>query len=212
MTIEDKLAQYTEEAEQEPPPEHRSPGQPKKASTKARERLAKELGVLADTIRKKQIKVRKKSKEAVTDLKPLGMNLSPEFMAEMAKAQAYIDQCDTHLKQAQGRLRCLRNDKTINFPEARLERAWEEIHDAAIHVRGLRPVSLCPWCKGMEGVQEACAACQGAGYITQSQEHAVPLELLDEDEPKVMKGGKLIPLGSQPAPADEQAEDDWGLG
>ncbi len=206
-----KLDQYEADARAELEPAVKPLGQPKKPRTKARERLARELGVLPETLRKKEWKAKRREQIKGPGLRSLGMNLSKEFKLETARAQLYIDQCDDHLKTAMGRLRAMKT-QGVNFPEARLEHAWEQIKEVAEHVRGLRPVSLCPWCKGMDGIQEACIGCSGSGYITASQEHAVPLELLDEEEPKVVKDGKVIRLGSAIPLEVDGPTDEWGLG
>lgn len=179
------LEQYTEE-ELEAEPE-----KPKKARVRARERVAAELGLATETIRKKEWEAEQETVPTGPPIKTLGMSLSADFSKKVALAQSYLDAAEGDLKRAQSRITTMGKELGLAFPQARLERLREEIHAQASHCRGLRPVSLCPWCKGLDGVQENCAACFGTAFITKSQEQAVPKELLDEVDPKVVVDGKV---------------------
>lgn len=206
------LEQYTEEelvAE---------PEKPKKARARARERVATELGLATETIRKKEWEAEQQAVPAGPPIKTLGMKLSEDFAKKVALAQRYIDATEGLLKRAQSNVTTMARELGMSFPQARLERLREEIHSQASHCRGLRPVSLCPWCKGLDGVQESCAACFGTAFITRSQEQAVPKELLDEDEPKVVVDGKVRPVEQAAAlnaieeafgQADEPLGEEW---
>ena len=204
-----RLDVYEAEVQPVPPDEPRKRGQPKSDRTKARERLAAELGVKAETLRKTEWKAERASPEPKpVECRALGMTLSPEFTAKVGAAQAHIDAADSALRLAQTHLGRLGSDAIAGFPEGRLARLKSDAHDVAVRVRGARPCSLCPWCKGLDGYQEQCPACQATGYITQSQEVSIPRELLDTATPCVMRGGILYMLSAPDAPT---ADDVWGL-
>lgn len=186
------------------------PEKPKEgAKTRARKRVAAELGISPETVRKKEWEARDTTPKG-PPIRTLGMNLSAEFTAQVTKAQAYLEATEALLKRAQSNVTTMANDLSIVFPKPRLERLREEIHSQAAHVRGLMPVSLCPWCKGLDAVQEHCSACFGTGFITKSQEKAVPKELLDEESPVVMQDGKMRPV--EQAVALDAIEEEFGHG
>jgi ParB-like chromosome segregation protein Spo0J len=171
------------------------PEKPKEgAKTRARKRVAAELGISPETVRKKEWEASQEAAPKAPSIRSLGMTLSVEFSAQVAKAQQYLEATEALLKRAQSNVTTMANDLSVVFPKPRLERLREEIHSQAAHVRGLMPVSLCPWCKGLDAVQEHCSACFGTGFITKSQEKGVPKELLDEESPVVMQDGKMRPI------------------
>jgi ParB-like chromosome segregation protein Spo0J len=210
------LEQYTSEEEDRI-------DSPKKARAKARERVAAELGLSPETIRKKEWEAEQKTEPVGPPIKTLGMSLSEDFAKKVALAQRGIDATEALLKRAQSTVTTMAKELGLAFPQARLERLREEIHAQASHCRGLRPVSLCPWCKGLDGVQEGCGACFGTGFITASQENAVPAELLNEAIPVVLVDGNYedvheflpyaqdldIPRGDDPIAGDEPLGDEW---
>lgn len=198
------------------------PEKPKEgAKTRARKRVAAELGISPETVRKKEWEASQETAPKGPPIRTLGMNLSAEFTAQVTKAQAYLEATEALLKRAQSNVTTMANDLSIVFPKPRLERLREDIHSQAAHVGGLMPVSLCPWCKGLNALQENCSACFGTGFITKSQEKAVPKELLDEAEPMVMSEGRPISIyefapEEGPAPTlsveaanDEPLGDEW---
>lgn len=182
------LEKFTEE---EAILEESMPQKPKSSARgRARKRVASELGISAETVRKKEWEEATRDKPPEIRLHALGMTLSAEFKTKVAKAAEYLDAAELDLKRAQAKLTAMANDLGITFPKPRLERLREEIHAQATHVRGLKPVSLCPWCKGLNALQEHCSACFGSGFITKNQAKAIPPELLDEGHPIVMLDGE----------------------
>lgn len=218
--IRERLSVVVVEEEAKPAERPKGRGAVKKPKTKARERVAAELGLSPETIRKKEWEDEQAATAANLPLEPpvrsLGMSLSEKFKEQVGKAQGYIDAAEAFLRQAQGKLTAMAKDAGVIFPTARLQRLRDELHTQAAAIRGARPCSLCPWCKGLDNVQEHCAACQGTGFITKSQENAVPKELLDEETPSVMVDGKLrsvdefIPEINAIADLPPE-EDPWGL-
>lgn len=211
------LEKFTEE---EATLEEAMPQKPKSSARgRARKRVASELGISAETVRKKEWEEATRDKPPEIRLHALGMTLSAEFKTKVAKAAEYLDAAELDLKRAQAKLTAMANDLGITFPKPRLERLREEIHAQATHVRGLKPVSLCPWCKGLNALQEHCSACFGSGFITKNQAKAIPPELLDEAAPMVMSEGKAVSVYDfvpQPeydleavAPGEEPLGDDW---
>ena len=53
----------------------------------------------------------------------------------------------------------------------------------------LVPLALCPWCKGIEGLQEECPRCLATGWVHSTA--GAPPELLDAGDPCVVENGEL---------------------
>lgn len=210
----DALQKLAEDVRGNKPPGKR--GAPKKASTVAREEQAAKEGITPDAIRKRERRHGKP--QSLTAFKDMGFQLADEFKAQVAKAQGYLDECASLLQQAAAKLTLMSKDQEALFPKQRLQRLHTEITGASGMVRGARPISLCPWCKGQERVQDECTACHATGYITRSQEATVPEELLDPDVVQI--SGEVVPIGATleerrarlgDGTVVEEA-DEWGLG
>jgi hypothetical protein len=78
--------------------------------------------------------------------------------------------------------------------EARYNKAREQTLLTAKLLRGLVPVCICPYCKGVEALQEKCGFCMMTGYITESQEEGVAKELWATEKPVVVQQGTVRPL------------------
>ena len=189
--------QYTEDP--------RGPGRPKERRTVAREQVAEQLGVTAGALKMREYRAEKAKEklDSTRDMLPpeppvrtFGLEVDRAFLEQAARIQQFIDDAALKLRAAQGALTMLSN-AGLPFPKARLDRIRGELHDVAAKVRGARPKSLCPYCKGQDGIQEQCVACQGCGLTTDSQENGVPTELLREENPMVMANGALVEMAEE---------------
>lgn len=159
--------------------------------TRAIQRLADELGMAPGTLRAMEVKWRSKPKEP---LATLGMELDKEFYRKVAAASRLVDKAAKNIHQAEAALTLAAHSLGIMFPKEHLQFLRHQLYQQSCEVEKLRPVSLCPWCKGLDGLMEDCMACEGAGFITKGYEIEAPPELLDEQEPKVVVDGEFTPV------------------
>lgn len=177
-------------------PEPPKAGRPKSSRAKAREKVAAEVGIKPDTLRKREERRKKAAIAAAPDLlapeppiRVLGMDLEEGWLKQVGEVQDRIDDAASLLSRAQAVLTALMGT-ALPVPSS-LQRIKEELHSCAAALRGARPESLCPHCKGLAGVQEICLCCGAIGYVTSSQTGQIPKELWDEDDPVVTIGGRL---------------------
>lgn len=209
------------------------PGRKKTVRTLAMEKVAKERGVRPETIRIQSWRHKKavdlangmfpggnppqKLPPAVTVPAPIeqfGMQVSPAFVSQVAQIQSAIEGASKAMSKASGLLTTIsRSDLPLH--DDRLGRVHSQIQEASAALRGLRPVMLCPYCKGLGRVTERCVPCNKTAYITKSQEANVPPELLRSENPLVLVEGKIVeagdvieelvtdPVVEEPPPADD---------
>lgn len=178
-------------------------GRPKGRHTKAREEVAKTLGVKPDTVRRAED--RAAAADAVADgpvepcIGTFGIDISKEFTDECLSIQAYLEQADKHIRQAQNALTQLAKSE-CEFQDAELTHYRDSLRDIGAAVRASSPVSLCPYCKGTEGFQENCsAACRCFGWVGSAVMENCPPELLSEEKPVVRHmDGHYVALSEDP--------------
>lgn len=169
--------------------------------SRARAQVAKEFGVTEREVRRKEQQANEPDPVGHIDL--IGMTVGTEFLKQVGFIQHRHRRAVQHLKSAQAELTRLRNAEA-GFPEGRLQRESQSVHDATALVLSMVPSSICPYCKGLTGLIEKCATCLAAGYVGESIVAQAPKELLDEKEIAVAVDGKMVPLedflASQPSP------------
>ena len=151
----------------------------------ARERVAKELGIKPSSVKRKEARVKaalSTEKLDGTDRKPkpqielIGMEVEDEFSRQTEKIAALIGSCAGHLNNGLSSISQIDSGK-LPFPAVILQKLYDEIRAVASLVRAHKPVTLCPFCKGLPSLQEACTACLGAGWLGQEKAKHVPAEL-----------------------------------
>lgn len=179
-------------------------GRPKAIQTQAREEVAKALGVKPDSVRRAEDRAAAADAEADGPVEPcigtFGVEISKEFTDECLGIQAYLEQADKHVRQAQNALTQLANSE-YEFQDAELTHYRDSLRDVGAALRAASPVSLCPYCKGTEGYQENCsAACRCFGWVGSAVMENCPPELLSQDEPMVrhMDGHYVALAGDMP--------------
>jgi ParB-like chromosome segregation protein Spo0J len=205
------------------------PGRPKTPRGMAREKVAAEVGVNPESIRQREYRQRKKAgkvtpkvakpapaKDAPKEppVKTIGLELDAAFNAQVEATQVMLRDAANKLRTASAKLTQLRNAE-LTFPVGRLDRIRDQLRSVTAAVEGAYPTSLCPYCKGIEGIQQLCGACLGAGFITKDQEQSVPAELWREDLPVVLVQGTMRPLTDylDDSSSDSSSEEDvWPLG
>lgn len=171
----------------------------KKAKSVAREIVAESIGLTPGALRQKEYREIQRRKEVQglrkqdTGIKSLGMEFDDEFKEKIDKVVQGIENAAEKLSRTATVLTQLSNLR-VPLHTDRLSYIRTELATLSKALRGLRPSSLCPYCKGIEQIVSACTACLGTGYITQSQEAGVPAELWDEIDSRVVFQGKMLPL------------------
>lgn len=210
----------------------RKAGRPKTPRGRAREEIAEAKGVKPESVRRAEYRHRERQNKALVEvaetgvpappptspIKTLGMDLDAAFLAKVNAIMGYIKEATAKARGAQSALTQLKNAE-LGYPSARLQRLHEDLHDVTARVAAAIPVSLCPGCKGLHGVQEECAMCVGSGFIVKSQQDGVPENLwLEGDDAMVLYRGEPTRVseffeehGEEPEEpandnADEQAE------
>jgi hypothetical protein len=206
------LAFYTEQAQKEIWNQDPSTDAPlvRPARMLAREKLANELGVQPASLRRRELR-HKAAKQAQAEKKApnnvraptptetadhgvraIGMELDATFLAQTVRINEHLGRIEATLSTALRRLTQMR-DEGLPFAAQRHTRLYEAIQAVSAEVRATKPESLCPYCKGLEGAQETCTACLGAGWINAMQAVHVPHELWLEGERAVIhvEGGLI---------------------
>lgn len=191
------LRLYEEEARLAPPPANDNnkpkPGRKKTPVGHARVRYAKEKGIKPESVKKAEQRENKRKREKETappSVKTFGLDVDEAELKRLEQVQTFIDLALSNMTAAQGALTRIETNQ-LPFPPGRLQRIKTELHGMSQILKGARPASVCPHCKGVEGLQEKCTCCQALGFVTESQMHAIPAELLDEDNLMVQDGGKF---------------------
>jgi ParB-like chromosome segregation protein Spo0J len=211
--------------------ERRRPGRPETAKGRARKEVAERLGIKPESVRQAEIRARKrqerKAAHEVTLLSPglrpadnvdptppsapelddFGVLLDPEFSGLLVISQQEIDKARATVDRARQIL--AKGGELTGIQARRWRRAATALDEARELVKGLRPISLCPYCKGQQELVEGCAYCEGTAIRCRAQrEDKLPEELLQRDPLMVMVNGKPEPiLFEEDAPAEAPAEE-----
>lgn len=215
-----------------PAPTKRKRGRPPKANKEAVQKVAETLNLTPATVkaaigeqpsrapaaRKERAKAAKAEEppaapDAVApDLETFGLDLGGDWLAAVGKYAAGLEAAEGFLGAASaalGRLDAALGDGTAMGDARGVARAREDLKALAKRLDGLRPVSLCWYCKGADGHSEKCTACAGGGVGTKAQIPGVPAELTDKAHLRIAVGGKFVdmPGAEVEAPADD--DDVW---
>lgn len=135
----------------------------------------------------------------------LGTEPTEEFLAGVNEVQELLDEADQQLRQVQTTLTKLQK-AALALPEGRWQRLYRGAHALAHDVRAARPVSVCPYCKLVPSLQQACTACGLNGYIVEDQTASVPKELLDVGARLVVYRGRFLPIEKVTEKAEKWSE------
>lgn len=193
------VATYEKHLEEpEPEPERRPRGKPPTKKGTAIRKTAAEKGVSRSTVRK-----------AVEALEPItmdtfGLPLKEEFQAEVIIIRKYLEEARTRIITAQGSLTKL-HGSNVKVPEGPLERIRGMLKEVVQKMAAIYPQSMCPWCKGVEDVQEHCNACLGTGWVSKETALRAPSELLDHTNLAISVNGtiELLSPETESTPLDE---------
>lgn len=208
----------------EPYPQLVKPPSGRKPSSRglARKRLAVEFGVDEKSIRKREQrhrqneKARLKAEAEASGYVPialLGMEVEEDFKEKMRALRVAMDRACVHAQRTLTELATIKREQ-LPFDALKFSRLYEELRVASAELRAHRPTSLCPYCKGLSGVQEGCTACLQTGWINEMQSATVPKDLWIEGERAVVAvAGRYEPvsqhlrrLASRQEPETEMVE------
>ncbi len=114
----------------------------------------------------------------------LGMPLTREFLAQVNEVQAAITNALDGIERAR---RAMRKLEGLPYPKHAL--ALADLDELSERLRKYWPYSVCPYCKGLSGIQEGCAACAMQGWLGKGQIESVPDKLWDKVDRVVMVHG-----------------------
>lgn len=170
---------------------------PSRARGAARRKLAEVQGKRPENVgvnearAKKRLK-RKKPEPTDPPVRELGMELDAEWMKQAREARDLVMKAANCATQALRELGKLKNSE-LPYPSPKLQRLMGDVADMGAKLRGAVPYSLCPYCKGLDPLQESCTACAHSGLITKDQQDGIPARLWDEHYPVVAHDGIYKP-------------------
>jgi ParB-like chromosome segregation protein Spo0J len=185
----------------DPPKPRDKRGRIKLNATEAREVAAQLTGKTVETIRKAEQRTKRQKENLLkrTDInadigiRSLGLELDDKFRKQTNDVVAATSEIAQLMTRALGRMTVLL-ESGLPVHAYRLGQAKESIALLGSMLRGLLPVCLCPFCKGVPALSPKCTGCMGTEYITANQEDGVPKELWNERAPLVTDNGKFAPL------------------
>lgn len=204
-----RLARLTTEAADDEP--KGKPGRPKTARGKARARVADELGISEDSVRKAEQRERRKAEATVSawlgdheegevydpPIDDLGVDLDPQWGEQVREIQTLAKSADHAMRAIQVKLTALANCGGP-IDRGRLDRVRQAATSVTHQIRSLIPDVVCPYCKSFEPLQSQCGKCIGQGWISKHDRDGVPEELWDDKDPKVFHQGTLISVEDLP--------------
>lgn len=191
------LALYTEQEAAKPGKRDRA-GRPlgsKTAKGKARDRLAAEVGVKPEAIRRREYRAKEKErgatiKQSDAGLPPiptdatillLGMDQPMAFLAQCKAIQEYLTEASGKVRGSQMILNQLRSAE-LPKPAALVNRLYEDTHALAVELKASKPFALCGYCKNLAGVVDECNGCSCCGWVTEAQHKATSKQFLAEGD------------------------------
>lgn len=178
---------YTQEEAAAPPDDpHPSPGRPTTPKGRAQARVAKATGKQIQDVRRAGTRHEKRT--APTVVKPkqakrkdavitLGQPLDESFLAQCEAVARFTSDSVSAVQKAQKCITQLLNAE-IECYVGDLERVRTQLHNLSAELKGLKPHSVCPYCKAVQGFVEHCDACEGKGWVGSRGYDAVPSDLL----------------------------------
>lgn len=127
---------------------------------------------------------------APTDFDNLGVPQSEEFDTVVANVQVMVRYALAHLMSAYNSFARMRT-LDLQMSERRIAATMEAIAAIRADIKDGLPAAICPWCKGQDGIQQKCRACEAMGWVGPKALKAAPKELVDPREPMVSMGGQL---------------------
>lgn len=202
LALTEQLAQDI--VDKEPAVRKEGRGRTKTAKGMAREIVAKQRGISAESLRVQEHRDKKKREGKVPTEKtgeepPIksDMELGGEFLKQVAQTKELLMDAARHCKNALSCLSKLAHNDDLPKHKSRLDGRREELQEVSDAIRALVPEMLCPFCKGVPKVTKQCTACDTSAYISKSQVEVGQLPdvfLLTGEDAVVLYQGKTLPL------------------
>lgn len=114
----------------------------------------------------------------------LGMPLQRDFLDKVCAVQGAVTAALDGVTRVR---RAMQKLDALPYPKHAIVLA--DLDELTERLRKYWPFSLCPYCKGLSGIQEGCAACSMQGWIGKGQIDGVPDKLWDKVDRVVMVNG-----------------------
>jgi ParB-like chromosome segregation protein Spo0J len=154
-------------------------------------RVAKAAGVdqklLARAYRRHSQEEPEKPREVEVKLHDIGMPLEEPFKKQIGSIQYRVAMARDLVAKTKAHLAALR---TMPMPNRVRRNAEELAAQLEVLLGNMFPASLCPYCKGVAGVQESCALCEMQGWICQAKIESVDDKFFDQVDRIVMVAAK----------------------
>lgn len=194
-----------------------SAGKPAAAKTVAQGIVARQLGITPMGLRQSFIRFQRAQASEADSLErypvdTLGVLADHQAMKDVHELIELVDIAEGHMGSA---LSTVRQMHARHLPCAHdvLEPMYEDLKTMKDRlVQRLRPVSVCPYCKCLEGHSESCEECSSTGLANREALNAAPYELRDDFKVVVHTHGVTKPVDAKllkkPDREDERSLDD----
>lgn len=168
------------------------PKSKKSRQARAVERIAKEAGVDAKLLRREWRKradraEAEEEKPIEVKLQDIGMPLDEGFKEKVGQIQRRAMNARDFAEKAKAILHSMALLPVPNVHRRRAEELAAELMELCSR---LFPAALCPYCKGVAGIQEGCALCHMQGWVPQVTIKQVPDKFWDRVDRIVMVAGE----------------------
>lgn len=158
------------------------------------EALAKTLGIKPKSLRmnlyRERLRKRAKSYQE-PPFETFGLTLNAAFKDNLRAARRRLELAAQRVGQARIEVERL-SRSTLPVPVDQLNTIEGLCLSLEERIAEAMPRSLCPFCKGVDAIQEDCKACKGSGLASVTQFQRAPKKL--REEPFVWSNGKELPL------------------
>lgn len=154
---------------------------------------AKQFGIKPDSLRTKLYRQAQRQAAKLhkdPELDTFGLRLTASFADEVKLVRRRIRQIAKNLAAARVQTERLLRSR-LPVPMAQLEQVEGLLLSLEDHVAKATPKSLCPYCKGLDKLQDDCRACAGTGLASLAQFNASPRRLREEPYAVVSEGKEV---------------------
>lgn len=158
------------------------------------EQRAAQLGIKPQTLRMRLYREDQKKRQQAykePELETFGLRLSHATAQEVRDVRLRLRAVANHASSARVIVERLRRSK-LPAPTAQLDTIEGALLSLEERIAGAMPRSLCPYCKGLDRIQDDCRPCNGTGLASVQQFDRAPRKL--KSEPLVMSEGREVPI------------------
>lgn len=166
------------------------------------EKRAAQLGIKPGSLRmrlhREKERERARSADHTKDFESFGLRLTTSFHGELKAVRGKLELVAQRVGLARVDAERLLRSK-LPAPVKQLENLVGLCLSLEQRVADALPRSLCPYCKGLDRLQDDCRSCHGTGLASVQQFNAAPRRLKEAPH-VVMVDGKEVPLSDFEAP------------